>query len=204
MLIAFEGGEGSGKGSQIKLLEQSLKGRGLDVLTVVEPGETAVSKAIRKILLDRKNLRILGITEALLFFAARAQDIRIITRPAVEKGKIVLSDRSFYATFAYQSGARGVSEILIDTLTEFVVEDTVPDLVILLDIPPELGLARKKTQKEMNRLDKEKLDFHTSVRKTYLDLAKRDPELWKVVDATQGVDEIHFEVETIVLKALKI
>ncbi|OGC58210.1 dTMP kinase [candidate division WWE3 bacterium RIFOXYC2_FULL_42_13] len=203
MLIAFEGGEGSGKGTQIRLLEQSLKSRGIDVLSVIEPGETAVGKAIRKILLDRKNLRILGITEALLFFAARAQDIRI-TRHALEKGTVVLSDRSFYSTYAYSCGARGVSEILIDTLTEFVVEDTVPDLVILLDIPPELGLARKKTQKEMNRLDKEKLDFHTSVRKTYLDLAKRDPELWKVVDATQGVDEIHFEVETIVLKALRI
>ncbi|KKS07010.1 dTMP kinase [candidate division WWE3 bacterium RIFOXYD1_FULL_43_17] len=204
MLIAFEGGEGSGKGTQICLLKQCLESMGLDVLDIVEPGGTDVGKAIRDILLNRKDLDILGITEVFLFSASRAQQIRTVTRPALDQGKIVLSDRSFYSTYAYQGVGRRQSTELVETLTDFAVGDTTPDLVILLDISPEIGLARKKDQNEMNRLDGETLRFHKKVRNAYLTLAEMDPKLWRVIDGEASIEQIQARVKAIVIKALKI
>ena len=109
MLIAFEGGEGSGKGTQISLLQKSLEEKGFEVLSIIEPGGTRVGELIREILLNKNDLNLLGITEAFLFSASRAQQIRTVTRPALESGKIVLSDRSFYSTYAYQGYGRGQS-----------------------------------------------------------------------------------------------
>jgi len=199
MLIAFEGGEGSGKGTQICLLKQCLESMGLDVLDIVEPGGTDVGKAIRDILLNRKDLDILGITEVFLFSASRAQQIRTVTRPALDQGKIVLSDRSFYSTYAYQGVGRRQSTELVETLTDFAVGDTTPDLVILLDISPEIGLARKKDQNEMNRLDGETLRFHKKVRNAYLTLAEMDPKLWRVIDGEASIEQIQARVKAIVI-----
>jgi len=203
MLIAFEGGEGSGKGTQIKLLKQVLRKKGYKVLDIVEPGGTAAGKAIREVLLNRKGLGLLGITEAFLFSASRAQQVRTVTRPALEQGKIVLSDRSYYSTYAYQGYGREQSLSLMEQLTTIAIGDTKPNLVILLDIPPEIGLARKQDQNEINRLDAEKLEFHQKVRNGYLTLAGENPKLWRIVDAVASVDEIHTRVVSIVLEALK-
>ena len=203
MLIAFEGGEGSGKGTQIRMLKESLVNLGYDVLDIIEPGGTPVGHTIRNILLNRKDLDILGITEVFLFSASRAQQVRTVTRPALEQGKVVLSDRSFYSTYAYQGAARTQPTELIEQLTNFAVGETIPDLVILLDLSPELGLARKKDQGEINRLDAETLEFHKKVRNAYLTMAKTNPELWQVVDAEAGVEEIHSRIKTIVFEALK-
>ena len=204
MLIVFEGGEGSGKGTQIKLLKKVLEEKGLDVLDIVEPGGTEVGEAIRDVLLNRNGLEILGITEVYLFSGVRAQQVRTVTRPALKKRTIVLSDRSFFSTYAYQGFARGEPMEMIGALTDFAVGDTTPDLVILLDLPPEVGLARKKNQKKVNRLDSKTLRFHKRVRNAYLKMAEVEPDLWKVVDADAPVEEIHKRVVGIVFTALQI
>ena len=194
MLIAFEGGEGSGKGTQISLLQKSLEEKGFEVLSIIEPGGTRVGELIREILLNKNDLGLLGITEALLFSASRAQQVRTVTRPALESGKIVLSDRSFYSTYAYQGYGRGQSLSTLEKLTEIAVSDTKPDLVFLLDLPPEIGLSRKRSQNQFNRLDAEDLNFHQKVREGYLDLAKKDEKRWKIVDATKSSKEVHSEI----------
>ncbi len=194
MLIAFEGGEGSGKGTQISLLQKVLENKGLNVLSIIEPGGTDVGRAVREILLNRKDLELLGITEAFLFSASRAQQVRTVTRPALESGKIVLSDRSFYSTYSYQGYGRKQELSLLKELTEIAVGETKPDIVILLDLPPEVGLARKKTQNEINRLDAESLEFHKRVREGYLALAREDPVRWKIIDAVKSPEEIHKDI----------
>mgnify|MGYP000981229862 FL=1 len=203
MLIAFEGGEGSGKGTQIKLLKKFLEDKGYSVLDIIEPGGTPVGKEIRSILLEKEGLGLLGITEAFLFSASRSQQVRSVTRPALKEGKIVLSDRSFYSTYAYQGYGREQSLSFIQQLTALAVEDTVPDIVILLDIPPEVGLLRKKDQKEFNRLDAESLEFHNRVRSGYLTLARGDPYTWKIINAQLSVSEIHLQVVSFILNYLK-
>src|SRR3989344_4131778 len=199
MLIAFEGGEGSGKGTQIHLLQKYLKKRGFDVISIVEPGGTSAGKAIRDILLHRSDLNLNGITEAFLFSASRAQQIREITQPALEEGQIVISDRSFYSTYAYQGYARGLDMKNLRELTKIAVGNIRPDAVILLDLPPEIGIARKNDQNEINRLDKEEMDFHKKVRKGFLELSANDPKLWKVIDATKSIAEIHEEIKSILV-----
>ncbi len=197
MLIAFEGGEGSGKGTQIRLLQKALESKGLDVLSIIEPGGTDVGQAVRDILLNRQDFNLLGITEAFLFSASRAQQVRTVTRPALESGKIVLSDRSFYSTYAYQGYGRKQQLSLLIKLTEVAVSETKPDIVILLDLPPEVGLARKKNQKQVNRIDAESLEFHKRVRAGYLALVKKDPDQWKIIDATKSPEEIHADILSI-------
>ncbi len=194
MLIAFEGGEGSGKGTQINLLQRSLEEKGLNVLSIIEPGGTKAGEAIREILLNKNDLDLLGITEAFLFSASRAQQVRTITEPALKAGKIVLSDRSFYSTYAYQGYGRGQPMPLLKKLTEIAVGDTKPDIVFFLDLPPEIGLERKRNQNQFNRLDAEDLNFHGRVRAGYLDLAKNDAKRWKVIDAVKSPGEIHSEI----------
>jgi len=203
MLIAFEGGEGSGKGVQIKLLKELLEKKGFKVMTIVEPGGTPEGDAIRDILLNHNDLNLLGITEAFLFSASRAQQVRTVTRPALNKGYIVLSDRSFYSMFPYLGCGKGLSLDTLRKLTDMAVEDTRPNLVILFDLSPEIGISRKKDQKEVNRLDAESMEFHQRVRKGYLEQARKDPEKWRVIDATESVDDIHRKVASTVLEFLK-
>lgn len=202
MIIAFEGGEGSGKGTQIKLLQGVLEREGHDVLNIVEPGGTPVGQAIRNILLNRQDLDLLGITEAFLFSASRAQQVKQVTRPALEEGKIILSDRSFYSTYAYQGYGRGQNLTILENLTEIAVGQTKPDLVILLDLPPKVGLGRKKDQNEINRLDAESVEFHTKVREGYLEMARKNLDVWKIVDASSSIENIHNDIVSIVLEVL--
>ena len=202
MIITFEGGEGSGKGTQIELLEEALVSMGRDVLSIIEPGGTPTGQAIRDVLLNRKELEILGVTEAFLFSASRSQQVRTVVRPALAEGKIVISDRSFYSTYAYQGYAREGNLELIATLTELAVGDTKPNLVILLDLPPEVGLARKQNQNEINRLDAEKLPFHRRVREGYLTLAEQRSDFWVVIDATLLIEQVHKLVLEFVLSHL--
>lgn len=128
MIIAFEGCEGSGKGTQIKLLKERLIKEGHDVLSIIEPGGTPTGKSIRDILLNKNDLKIDGLTEALLFSASRAQQIKEIVRPALKQGKIILSDRSFYSTYAYQGYARGNNLDTLKKLTDIAVKSTRPDI----------------------------------------------------------------------------
>ena len=204
MYIILEGGEGPGKGVQKKLLQQALEALGFKVLQIVEPGGTDVGLAIRTVLLNRLDLNPLPLTEVLLFFAARAQQVLEVTRPALEKGYIIISDRSFYSTYVYQGYVQGMSLRVLKFLTRLVMGKTNPDRVILLDIPPEIGLARKNKQEELNRLDMKSLAYHRKVRKGYLLLAKKEPKLWRVIDAEQSIEAIHAQILAIVLEDLKV
>lgn len=203
MLIAFEGGEGSGKGTHIRLLRQDLVRLGHNVLCIVEPGGTDAGQAIRDILLNRTDLDLSGLTEAFLFSASRAQQVLTVTRPALNSGLVVLSDRSFYSTYAYQGYGRKQNLQLLQKLTDIAVGNTQPDVVILLDLPPELGLERKQHQNEINRLDVEGMDFHNRVRAGYLEMSKKDTGLWKVVDATRALEDVYSSILAMVLSALE-
>jgi dTMP kinase len=203
MLIAFEGGEGTGKGVQIKLLKNMLEKRGFKVKSITEPGGSPECDAIRDVLLNRKQLKFLGLTEALLFSASRAQQIRTVTIPALNEGFIILSDRSLYSMIPYMSYGRGVPEGLLNKLNDIAVEDTRPDLVILLDLPPKLGVSRKKKQKELNRMDLESIEFYRKVRKGYLKLAKDNPKKWRIINASDSVDNIHRKVVRIIMEILR-
>jgi dTMP kinase len=194
MIIAFEGGEGSGKGTQIQLLKKVLLAKKVKVLDIIEPGGTKEGEAIRAVTLDRKDLKLTAKAETLLFYASRAQQVETVTRPLLAEGKIILSDRSYFSTYAYQGYGRELDLRSLEYLTLFVVGYTIPDLVILLDVPPEVGLARKKQQNKMNRLDVETLAFHKRVRNGYLELAKMPGPLWRIIDATASVEEIHRQV----------
>ncbi|OGC45217.1 dTMP kinase [candidate division WWE3 bacterium RBG_19FT_COMBO_34_6] len=203
MIYAFEGPEGSGKGTQIKLLEPLLRKKGIKVMSIIEPGGTPAGQAIRNVLLHVNDLDLLGITEAFLFSASRAQQVRTVTRPALAQGYLVLSDRSFEATKAYQGYGRGVALSVIMQLTSIAVEDTKPDLTFLLDVDPKIGLARKPSN-DKNRLDKESIKFHRRVRRGYLELASADPEHWKKIDASKTIQEVHEQIVKIIFAELRI
>lgn len=202
MLITFEGGEGSGKGTQIKLLEKRLKCNGVDVLSIIEPGGTSTGKAIREVLLNKRELEIDGLAEAFLFSASRAQQVKKVVRPALKKGIVILSDRSFYSTYAYQGYARGNNLETLQKLTEIAVKNTKPGLVLYLDVDPKIGIARKKNQNEINRLDSENLEFHNKVRAGYLKLAKEHKDFWYVIDASKSIDSMHKKIFKIVSSKL--
>jgi len=204
MLIIFEGCEGSGKGTQINLLNKYLTNKGFKVLNIVEPGGTDVGQAIREILLNRNDLKIDGLTEALLFSASRSYQTENITKPALNNGYIVLSDRSYYSTYAYQGYARGNSLDVLKNLTSIAVNNLKPDIVIYLDIDPKIGLSRKSIQNEVNRLDKENLEFHQKVRKGYLKLLKSEPDIWVSVDSSNSAEFVHSEIIKILFDKFKI
>lgn len=203
MYIVFEGGEGSGKGTQIQLLLKTLREMGYVSIWIREPGGTLVGEEIRQILLMRDDLTISGLTEAYLFSASRAQLMEEVVAPALAKGKIVISDRSFFSTIAYQGYARGFSIETLMTLSRIAVGVSMPDLVILLDLDPTVGLARKHVQEELNRLEAEEEEFHQKVRRGYLILAQQDKMRWVIVDAEQPISTIQEQVLEHVLTRLQ-
>jgi dTMP kinase len=195
ILISFEGGEGAGKTVQIKLLRDRLTREGKDVVVLREPGGTTVSEQIREIVLNRSNVGIAYTTEVLLFQAARAQIYREIVLPSLAAGKWVLMDRTRDSSVVYQGIVRGFGVEMIEHLNSISTKDTYPDVTILLDVPVEVGLARRNGTEEVNRMDIEQHDFHEQVRQAYLDLAKaNDRGRWIQVDATLDIDAVAHEV----------
>jgi dTMP kinase len=186
LFITFEGPEGSGKSTQLKLLEEWLSGRGHDVLATREPGGTSISEAVRSILLDPANTAMRPVTEILLFSAARAQIVAQVIRPHMEWGGIVLCDRYADSTLAYQGYGRGLDLDTLRAITAFATGGLVPHLTVYLDIAIEDGLRRKSAQ-EWNRLEDQTLTFHRRVRQGYLEMAAAEPERWLVLDAAQPI-----------------
>lgn len=186
LFIIFEGPEGSGKSTQLKLLEEWLSGRGHDVLATREPGGTSISEAVRSILLDPANTAMRPVTEILLFSAARAQIVAQVIRPHMERGGIVLCDRYADSTLAYQGYGRGLDLDTLRAITAFATGGLVPHLTVYLDIAIEDGLRRKSAQ-EWNRLEDQTLTFHRRVRQGYLEMAAAEPERWLVLDAAQPI-----------------
>jgi dTMP kinase len=188
--VTFEGGEGSGKTTQLARLAARLRARGLDPLVTREPGGTALAEGIRDLLLDPAR-RPGAMAEALLMEAARADLVANLVRPALAAGRVVLCDRYDDSTLAYQGAGRGLDPGLLAVLNRAATGGLVPDLTLLYDVPPEVGLARRESAAgETNRLDREPADFHLRVRRCFLDLASAAPERWVVLDATATPDEL--------------
>ena len=178
LFITFEGGEGSGKSTQAKALYRRLLSIGISCVLTHEPGGTPLGNRLRRLL--RGEGEIDPQTELFLFAASRAQLVREVIRPSLERGALVISDRFFYSTIAYQGYGRGLDLTIIEELNRIATEGLCPDLVVLLDIPVEEGLARKRLR---DRFEKEELAFHQRVREGYLEMARSDPKRWLIVDA---------------------
>ncbi|MCB5251365.1 MAG: dTMP kinase [Candidatus Cloacimonadaceae bacterium] len=188
--ITFEGIEGSGKSTQIKLLEGYLAQEQIPFLSTREPGGTPVAEAIRKILLDPLYAELLPETELLLYSASRAQHTGELILPALNAGKVVISDRYYDSTYAYQGAARDLDYELIDVLSSFATFHTVPDLTVLLDLPAQEGLGRI-VHRDLDRLEQEDISFHRKVREQFLFIAKKHASRYLVLDATKAPEVIH-------------
>lgn len=203
MFITLEGPEGSGKTSQVPPLAAYLKKQGYDVLVTREPGGTVVSDQIRDVLMNLKNVSIVPRTEILLFLAARAQHVEGLIRPALEAGKLVLCDRFGDSTLAYQGYGHQTDLDNLRYLLNYATGGLTPDLTLLLDIPVEVGLERKrKNDSEWNRLDAYEEAFHKRVRKGYLELAKFEPNRWQVIDASKDKEQVQEAMRQAVMARL--
>lgn len=192
LFITFEGGEGSGKSTALRLIAERLEKEGTPFILTREPGGTPISEEIREVILDKKNTAMDPRTEALLYAASRRQHLVEKVWPALKEGKLVLCDRYLDSSLAYQGGARNLGIDAVLNVNLFATEGTYPDLTLLFDIEPKLGLERIAANKgrEVNRLDLEKISFHEGVRNTFHELAKRYPERYVVVDASKSIDEV--------------
>ena len=192
LFITFEGGEGSGKSSVLRLLAERFDKEGVSYILTREPGGTPISEQIRGVILDKANTAMDSRTEALLYAASRRQHLVEKVWPALKEGKLVLCDRYLDSSLAYQGGARGLGIDNVLDVNLFATEGTFPDLTLLFDIEPSLGLARiaANAGREVNRLDLEKMSFHEGVRETFHLLAKRFPDRYVVLDASKPLNEV--------------
>jgi dTMP kinase len=194
-LISFEGGEGGGKTTQIVRLRDKLTKAGKDVVVLREPGGTVISEQIREVVLSSKNVGMAFTTEVLLFQAARAQIYREIVLPSLEAGKVVLMDRSRDSSVVYQGMVRGFGRELIDQLNDISTKNTTPNVTLLLDVDVKIGLDRRASTGDMNRLDMEAKNFHESVRQAYLTLAKEDKgNRWTIIDAGKSIEMVEEQI----------
>ena len=196
LFITFEGPEGSGKTTQIRLLADWLSDQGLDVLTTREPGGTRIGEAIRNVLLSPAHTEMCAEAEILLFSAARAQIVRETLQPHLVQGGAVLCDRFADSTLAYQGYGRLLDLDTLRKITLFATGGLVPALTICLDLPVVEGLRRKQggDQAEWNRMERERLDFQERVRLGYLALAAAEPQRWFVLDALRAIEVIQTEI----------
>ena len=186
--ISFEGGDGSGKSTQIQILREFLEERGYDVILTREPGGTPISEKIRSIILDKANSEMDDMTEALLYAAARAQLVSQVIGPALEEGKVVICDRFVDSSMAYQAYARGLGDS-VKTINAFAVGDCMPDLTILLKVNPQVGSSRIGNR-ERDRIELASSDFHKKVYEGYLQLEKLYPERIVGIDAADTIENI--------------
>lgn len=195
--ITFEGGEGAGKSTQLARAAAWLKGRGVETVQTREPGGTPRAERLREMLLEHGAEPMPRACELLLMFAARATHLENLVLPAVRRGAWVLCDRFTDATYAYQGGGRGLPMAQIDALVQIVHADLQPDLTILLDLPVEAGLARARSRNGADgpdRFETEQREFFERVRETYLELARREPARFRIVDANVTVEEVSVAV----------
>ena len=204
VIISFEGPDGAGKTSVLERIIPLLQAQGLSVLATREPGGVAIAERIREVILDVHHVNMDYKTELLLYMAARRQHYVEKVLPALENGKIVLIDRLIDSSIAYQGAGRGLDEASITQLNVFATDGRKPDITIYLDIESELGLQRiaQNAEREVNRLDLEKLDMHQRVRQGYLRLAEQEKDRIVTIDASRDLDSVVEEVYQVILQHL--
>lgn len=204
LFIVFEGGEGSGKSTMIDKIYEWLKECNYDCIKTREPGGISIAEQIRQVILNKENTKMDARTEALLYTAARRQHLVEKVIPALESGQVVLCDRFIDSSLAYQGFARGIGIDEIYEINKFAVEDCMPDISILFDISPEVGMERinKNSQREVNRLDLENLDFHNKVREGYDTVYKNNKDRMIKINAEESIDEVFENVKNIISKLL--
>jgi dTMP kinase len=202
-LITFEGIEGSGKSTQIKLVAEYLSRRNVCLIVTAEPSGTAIGRKIGSILFNREHNNMCAETEMFLFCAARSQHVREIIMPAIKQNKVVLCDRFSDATYAYQGAGRGLDNKFIKLINDYSSMLLKPDLTLLFDLPVEIGLQRAnkrndnfKESSSIDRFEKENMDFHRRIREGYLNILKNDPDRFRLIDANRDVETIQKDVRT--------
>ncbi len=201
LFITFEGTDGSGKSTQIKLLRSWLEEKGIDALLTREPGGTDISEKIRDIILDKNNSEMSHMTEALLYAASRAQHVDQVIRPALSKGLTVISDRFIDSSIVYQGYGRKLGES-VEVINKYAMGDCIPDVTFLLKIDPETGIKRASGGVP-DRIESEELSYHKSVYDAYLDLEKKYPERIFGIDAGRSIEIIHGEITGKIHELLK-
>ena len=204
MFITLEGPEGSGKTTAVESAVKKLIELGYEVIRTREPGGTPIAEEIRNVILDKANTAMDPRTEALLYAASRRQHLVEKVWPALKEGKVVICDRYLDSSLAYQGGARNLGVENVLNINLFATENTWPDLTLLFDLEPSVGLARisANSNREVNRLDLEKLEFHNKVRATFLDLAKRYPDRYVIIDASKSREEVAQQTMDAILSRL--
>ena len=190
--ITLEGVDGAGKTSHIEFIKEYLKNLKLNFIMTREPGGTELGEKLREILLHDE---MTPKTETILMFAARNEHIEKVIRPGLTSGAIVISDRFTDASYAYQSGGKGVEDEAIDVLKDLVQKNLQPDLTFLFDLPVEVSIKRLKKTRKLDKFEKEEKDFHENVRKKYLMIAKNNPKRFSVLNSEKSIEEIQSQIE---------
>ncbi|MCY6960627.1 dTMP kinase [Clostridium brassicae] len=206
VFITIEGPDGSGKTSVMELLKIYLYEKNIEYIATREPGGINISEQIRNVILDKENIAMDSRTEALLYAASRRQHMAERVIPALKNGKMVICDRFIDSSLAYQGYARGIGIDEVMNINEFAIDGYMPDLTLYLDIEPEIGLERicKNKQREVNRLDLEKLDFHKKVREGYYILLEKYPNRIKKINANKPIQIVFDEITKILSKKIGI
>lgn len=203
--ITFEGIDGSGKSTQLRMLAGTLRERGVDIITTCQPGGTPLGRRLREAFLETEE-NVAPMAELLLFAADRAQHVEFLIRPALAEGRVVISDRYADATFAYQGAGRGFDGNTVGQIINLATGGLKPDLTIFFDISIEKALDRMNTLQESdrktNRMDFETAEFYIRVREAYLGIAKHEPDRFRVINADAGLETIHSEVVDLVTAVL--
>lgn len=204
MFITLEGPEGAGKTTNREYLAEHLRRAGLDVVLTREPGGTPLAERIRELLLTPSEESMHADTELLLVFAARAQHLAEVIRPALARGAVVLCDRFTDATYAYQGGGRGLSQERIAVLEDFVQGELRPDLTLVFDLPVEIGLARAIARGRLDRFEEEGRAFFDAVRATYLQRAAAEPRRYRLVDAAASLAQVQRSLDSLLPQILEL
>ncbi|WP_422416509.1 dTMP kinase [Pseudomonas sp. GZD-222] len=202
LFITLEGPEGAGKSTNREYLAEHLRAQGVDVVLTREPGGTPLAERIRELLLAPSDEKMDADTELLLVFAARAQHLAEVIRPALARGAVVLCDRFTDATYAYQGGGRGLSLQRIATLEQFVQGDLRPDLTLVFDLPVEIGLSRAAARGRLDRFEQEGQAFFEAVRQAYLARAQAAPQQYTLIDASQSLAQVQQALDALLPQIL--
>jgi dTMP kinase len=197
LFITLEGGEGVGKSTNLQFIQQWLSQHQIPVTVTREPGGTAVAEKIRSVLLERQDEAISEQAELLLMFAARAQHLQNLIKPALQQGQWVLCDRFTDATYAYQGGGRHMDMQTIAWLEQMVQGDLRPDLTLLLDAPIELGMQRAQKRGALDRFEVEQIDFFKRVQQTYLQRAAEHPHRYQIIDASLPLEQVQAQISAV-------